>query len=157
MIVGNEPNHSKEWGGEIEPVEYAQYHVEFYEALKESSGDYFVLNAGFDASAANTRISMDEERFLNEIIKEVPEYFEKIEESKIKSLQTWMIVGLTVANIALTALNISSWSKTGLALSCNSWANIFNKTSVSDDVFKWRISAMNSSSFNSAALVKLPL
>lgn len=46
------------------------------------------------------------EGFNAEINKTGIEYFEKKYKSKISSLQTWMIVGLTIVNIALTALNI---------------------------------------------------
>ena len=36
MIIANEPNHSKEWGGQINPKEYASYLKLFSEKLKES-------------------------------------------------------------------------------------------------------------------------
>src|SRR3989344_1978784 len=39
VIIGNEPNHAKEWGGETNPREYAEYLQTFSRKLKEESGD----------------------------------------------------------------------------------------------------------------------
>lgn len=65
ITIGNEPNHAKEWGGQVNPKEYADYLKTFSEKLKASSGDYFIMPAGFDASAGNTLETMDEERYLS--------------------------------------------------------------------------------------------
>lgn len=79
VIIGNEPNHTKEWGGKISPEEYGLYLKTFSSRLKNSSSDYFVLNAGFDQTAPNSRNTMDEEKFIKEMVKVYPDIFEFID------------------------------------------------------------------------------
>ncbi len=64
VVLFNEPNHAKEWGGEVSPGQYADILVVYARALKQASEDFFVLPAGFDASAPNGPDTMDEELFL---------------------------------------------------------------------------------------------
>lgn len=75
VILFNEPNHAKEWGGRIAPEQYASLAVTFAKKLKSSSDDYFILPAGFDASAQNTSESMDEELYLSWILATKPDFF----------------------------------------------------------------------------------
>jgi len=79
VIVGNEPNHAKEWGNKIDPKEYASYLKEISVKLKEKNEDYFILNAGFDASALNSSDTSDEEYFIRQMIKHEPDIFEYID------------------------------------------------------------------------------
>lgn len=72
IVLFNEPNHAKEWGGNISPNEYADIVVAYSEALKSTSEDFFVLPAGLDASAPNSRETMDEELFLRWVIARQP-------------------------------------------------------------------------------------
>ncbi len=51
IVIGNEPNHAKEWGSTVSPEEYAIYLKTFSEKLKAASSDFYVLPAGLDASA----------------------------------------------------------------------------------------------------------
>ena len=51
IILFNEPNHATEWGGVIDPEGYAKVSFEFAKRLKEKAKDYFIMLAGFDASA----------------------------------------------------------------------------------------------------------
>ena len=51
VIVFNEPNHGTEWGGAVDAKSYTQTLDKMITALKTRSGDFFILNAGFDASA----------------------------------------------------------------------------------------------------------
>ncbi len=55
IILFNEPNHAKEWGGTINPAEYAEIASLFIKTLKKTSPDFFVLNAGFDLAAPNLK------------------------------------------------------------------------------------------------------
>jgi len=73
IIIFNEPNHAKEWGGEISPNEYADVLVTYAQALKRASEDFFILPAGLDASAPNSRDTMDEELFLRWMIAREPQ------------------------------------------------------------------------------------
>jgi hypothetical protein len=79
IVIFNEPNHSKEWGGEISPIEYCAYLKEISIRLKNKNEDYFILPAGFDASAPNSSITMDEAVFLRKMILEIPDIFDHID------------------------------------------------------------------------------
>lgn len=73
VILFNEPNHANEWGGTINPEEYAQRFVDLATQLKVASTDFFILPAGLDASAANDTEAMDEASFLRRMIVAKPE------------------------------------------------------------------------------------
>lgn len=75
IIIANEPNHAKEWGGKINPSEYANYLKIFSERLHNANSNYFVLNAGLDQDAPNGKATMDEKKFIEEMIKAVPDIF----------------------------------------------------------------------------------
>ncbi len=81
VIIGNEPNHAKEWGGEINPEEYATYLKEFSLKLKAASPDFFVLPAGLDASApsAKNKETLDEVSYLKRMLAKEPDIFEHID------------------------------------------------------------------------------
>jgi len=67
VIIGNEPNHATEWGGELNPEEYTDYLISFSKQLKEASDDFFVLPAALDASAPDNKTHMKESTFLNKM------------------------------------------------------------------------------------------
>lgn len=75
IIISNEPNHSAEWGGTIDPRGYAAYLKTFYGKLKEASPDFYVLPAALDASANNSASTMEESRFLKNMLKAEPDIF----------------------------------------------------------------------------------
>lgn len=79
VVIGNEPNHAKEWGGEVSPEEYADYLESFSKKLKAASSDFFILPAGFDASAPNSKETMDETEFLSRMINYKPNLFDNID------------------------------------------------------------------------------
>lgn len=79
VIIGNEPNHAKEWGGTINASEYGKYLETFAKKLKEASSDFFVLSAGLDASATNAFGTMEESKFLRQMISANPNAFENID------------------------------------------------------------------------------
>lgn len=79
IVIGNEPNHSKEWGGKIDPKGYALYLKEFSSKLKNSNQDYFILPSGFDQDAPNSNKTMDEKKFISEMIKSIPDAFQFID------------------------------------------------------------------------------
>ncbi len=68
IIVFNEPNHAKEWGNTIDPEGYAEIFVAYAQALKSVSEDFFILPAGFDASATNTSDTLDAGQFIRRVI-----------------------------------------------------------------------------------------
>ena len=73
MILYNEPNHAQEWGGTIDPEDYADTLVTLAKALKAASPDFFILPAGLDASAESDSSSMDEKDYLTRMIAARPE------------------------------------------------------------------------------------
>lgn len=80
VIIYNEPNHAKEWGNLVDPGSYAGILNSTIDALKNKSSDFFVLNSGFDQSAPDeTPNYFDEEKFLIEMQKSVPDIFEKLD------------------------------------------------------------------------------
>lgn len=79
IIIGNEPNHAKEWGGEINPEEYGNYLKLFSERLNNANPDYFVLAAGFDQAAGNTYETMDEKEYLEKMFIAVPNAFNYVD------------------------------------------------------------------------------
>lgn len=79
IIIGNEPNHAKEWGGTIDPAGYAIYLKTFAERLHNVNSGYFVINAGFDQDAPNSKNTMDEKKYIEQMIKKVPNVFDSID------------------------------------------------------------------------------
>ena len=70
IVLFNEPNHGSEWGGEVDPQNYTEVAFSFAKALKEKNPDFFVMLAGFDASAPHQPPRYeDEEFFLKKIFK----------------------------------------------------------------------------------------
>jgi len=63
VILFNEPNHASEWGGKLDPAEYAKTYRIYYETLKEFSPDFFVLPAALDLAASSTTSTMNPESY----------------------------------------------------------------------------------------------
>ena len=79
VIVGNEPNHKKEWGGEISPEGYAEYLRIFSQKLKAKSDDFFFLPAALDFSARNTKETLDATLFWQRMLKAHPDIFDWVD------------------------------------------------------------------------------
>jgi hypothetical protein len=80
VIVYNEPNQGKEWGNSVDPTDYAHNLDQTITALKNKSSDFFVLNAGFDASAPQKPPQYyDEGSYLKAMNEAVPGIFNKID------------------------------------------------------------------------------
>lgn len=73
VAIYNEPNQGQEWGGQIDPESYAKVLDKTITALKNKNPDFFVLNAGFDASAPDKPpLYLDEQSFLTQMEAAVP-------------------------------------------------------------------------------------
>lgn len=70
IILFNEPNHSQEWGGELNPEEYAKISYEYAKSLKSSNPDYFIMLAGFDLAAASNGTDMDAYSYIARVYQE---------------------------------------------------------------------------------------
>ncbi len=58
IILFNEPNHSNEWGGTVNPYAYATLLLDARRIFIDRSTDFFLLTAGLDMSAPNSSTSM---------------------------------------------------------------------------------------------------
>ena len=80
VVLFNEPNHATEWGGAVDPKDYAKVAFSFAKTLKERNPNFFVMLAGFDASAPHFPPKFyDEKLFLKDLIDHQPEIFKFID------------------------------------------------------------------------------
>jgi hypothetical protein len=83
VVIDNEPNHGSEWGGIVDPEGYADYLAMFSQKLKNSNEDFFIMPAGFDASARNLpnikNGTMDEGLYLEKMVEHNPDVFKFID------------------------------------------------------------------------------
>lgn len=79
LIIYNEPNHAAEFGGTIDPREYARVLRFAAEWARTEDKNYKVLPAGLDLAAPNGRVTMDAFTFLKEMHEEDPEIFSVID------------------------------------------------------------------------------
>lgn len=79
VILFNEPNHAKEWGGEVNPKEYAKILLDFSQKLKVKSEKFKILNSGFDLAAPNSKTTMEANKFMMEMNWEIPGIFENLD------------------------------------------------------------------------------
>lgn len=80
ILIFNEPNNQWEWGGEVNPLEYAQILSYAVDVFKAKSNDFFIISAGLDNAAANkSGSSMNEYDFLKQMKQVIPDIFSKID------------------------------------------------------------------------------
>lgn len=80
VTIYNEPNHGAEWGNKVDAKEYAQILSKTITALKKKNEDFFVLNAGLDASAPQKLPDFEDEiKFLSEMNIAVPGIFSQLD------------------------------------------------------------------------------
>jgi hypothetical protein len=94
VTIFNEPNHAKEWGGEINPREYALVLEKLTNLLKEANPNFVVLNAGLDQAADGRNATMTEAFFLSEMRAAVPDIFNKLDGWASHSYPNHGFVGL---------------------------------------------------------------
>ncbi len=80
IIIYNEPNHGQEWGNSADASSYAKVLDQTITALKNKNKDFFVLNAGFDASTPhNPPAYEDVLTYMQQMNEEVPGIFNKLD------------------------------------------------------------------------------
>lgn len=79
IIVFNEPNHSKEWGGYVSPKEYAGLLVQARDIFKTRSNDFFLISGGLDMSAPSNSTSTDALKFYREMTKSEPKWYDALD------------------------------------------------------------------------------
>lgn len=65
LVIFNEPNHAKEWGGLIDPEGYTDIYKHYYKTLKDTSSDFYILAAALDLAAPNSAKTMEAKTFFN--------------------------------------------------------------------------------------------
>lgn len=79
IILFNEPNHASEWGGEVSPAEYATLLIDADRIFKSHSQDYFLISAGLDMSAPNSKTSLDALEFYRRMTTIQPQWYQSID------------------------------------------------------------------------------
>jgi hypothetical protein len=80
VIIYNEPNHATEWGNTVDAKDYAKVLDKTITALKKRSPDFFVLNAGFDASAPEKLPAYQNQiSFMKQMDEEIPGIFKRLD------------------------------------------------------------------------------
>lgn len=80
VIIYNEPNHANEWGNAVDAKSYAINLDKTITALKNKNRDFFVLNAGFDASAPSKAPRYEDQlNFMKQMEDAVPGIFTKLD------------------------------------------------------------------------------
>ena len=79
VAIGNEPNHSKEWGGEISPEGYALYLNTFVDKARSKSSDFFLLSAALDFSARSDGKSLEATQFIQRMLKSRADIFDRLD------------------------------------------------------------------------------
>jgi len=79
IILWNEPNHAKEWGGRVDPESYADIAYFALNWLKTEGHEYTVLPAGLDGAAPNGMETMDSIRYMELVWRAKPELYSLID------------------------------------------------------------------------------
>lgn len=79
IIIYNEPNHQGEWGGFVNPEEYARILDRAIDIFHRKNPDFYVISAGLDSSAPNGPNSMDEFQYLRQMENRFPGIFRRID------------------------------------------------------------------------------
>lgn len=73
VIIYNELNHAKEWGGKIDPAGYADILRFASQWAKATDPEFVVLPAALDLAAPNGKVTIDAFSFWNQVFAEDPE------------------------------------------------------------------------------------
>lgn len=79
IIVFNEVNHAKEWGGNIDPASYAEVLAFTADWAHSEDKNYKVLPAAMDLAAPNGSATKEAFTYLNEMLAYDPNIFSKVD------------------------------------------------------------------------------
>ncbi len=79
IAIYNEPNSADFWYGRVAPDEYAKVMSYTIDVFKNENSDFFMMNAGFNTSAANDSKNMDAFDYMKEMDNEIPGIFGKLD------------------------------------------------------------------------------
>ncbi|MDO8551613.1 MAG: hypothetical protein Q7S03_02940 [bacterium] len=79
IVLFNEPNQSKEWGGKVDPEEYGKISLHYAKAFKERDSNFFMMLAGLDAAAPHKPpVYEDEGIFLHQMFASLSNWGEEL-------------------------------------------------------------------------------
>lgn len=108
IVLFNEPNHSKEWGGEINPQEYANYCNSLIQKFRESDSNFKLMLGGLDQAADGRNKTMREDDYLSLMVQAVPDIFNKLDAWATHSYPNHGFVGLPT-NIGRASIKGYQW------------------------------------------------
>ena len=79
IVIFNEVNRSDEYGGYVSPEKYADILNNAIDIFKAKSPDFFILPAGLDNAASNSRTSLNWRLYLERMYLHHPDIFNKID------------------------------------------------------------------------------
>ena len=79
IVLFNEPNHAKEWGGTVSPSQYASLLANAKVEFKSRSDDFFLISAGLDISAPTNGASLDAFEFYRLMSTALPSWYENVD------------------------------------------------------------------------------
>lgn len=79
IIVFNEPNHAKEWGGQVDPASYAKILNFTAQWAKAVNHNFKVLPGAVDLAANNSQETMDAFKFLDLVMAAEPEVINRLD------------------------------------------------------------------------------
>lgn len=79
IIVFNEVNRADEWGGELNPKEYAELLSYAFSVFKSKSDEFFIISAGLDNAAPSNNLYMNEYAYMREMQRALPGIFNQID------------------------------------------------------------------------------
>lgn len=79
VIIFNEVNRSSEWGGKVEPEEYAMILNNAIDIFKARSEDFFILPAGLDNAAPDGGEYINFKKYLERMNLAIPGIFDRID------------------------------------------------------------------------------
>lgn len=79
VIIFNEVNRSDEYGGYVSPEDYSDILSNAIDIFKNKSDDFFILPAGLDNAATNSKSSLNWRTYLERMYLRHPDIFNKID------------------------------------------------------------------------------
>ncbi len=79
IVVFNEVNRADEWGGKVDPADYAQVLSYAVTSFKSKSSDFFILPSGMDNASVNSSDAMNEYSFFSSMNQSVPGIFNQVD------------------------------------------------------------------------------
>lgn len=79
LLIFNEINHSREWGGYVDPEAYADLLSYTIKIFKEKNSDYFIMPAGLDHAAPDNHTSINAFTYWNRVFEHNPDLVNQID------------------------------------------------------------------------------